>query len=82
MNRGGSTLSMATNGTQGQPGTIARPFSFSMTSTIFDTPVWLSTINIVAPHTVEEQQIIAVEEKGDRMEEIVRDQASLRAALR
>ena len=47
VNRGGRTLSTATRGTQGQPGTIARPLSFSMASTIFATPVTLSAINIV-----------------------------------
>lgn len=47
VNRGGSTLSMATNGIHGQPGTMARPFSFSMASTILATPVSLSVISIV-----------------------------------
>lgn len=47
VNLGGSALSMATNGIHGQPGTIARPFSFSMASTIFATPVSLSTISMV-----------------------------------
>ena len=44
---GGSAFSMATNGTHGQAGTMARPFSFSMASTILATPVWLSTMSIV-----------------------------------
>ena len=45
--RGGSTFRTATNGTHGQPGTIARPFSLSMASTIVATPVSLSTISVV-----------------------------------
>ena len=47
MNRGGSALSMATNGIHGHPGTIARPVSRSMASTILRTPVSLSTISMV-----------------------------------
>lgn len=45
--RGGSNLSMATSGTQGHPGTMARPFSASMALTILATPVALSTISVV-----------------------------------
>lgn len=47
VNRGGSAFSTVTSGIQGQPGTIARPFSFSMASIILATPVTLSAINIV-----------------------------------
>lgn len=42
----------------------------------------VTTINIVAPDTIEEDQYSAVEAKGDRLEEIVRDRDSLRRVLK
>lgn len=44
---GGSSRMICVIGAQGQDGTTARPFSFSMASTILRTPVSLSTISRV-----------------------------------
>lgn len=44
---GGSSRITCVSGAHGQRGTTARPFSFSMASTIARTPVSLSTMSMV-----------------------------------
>lgn len=41
----------------------------------------VTSIDIVAPETVEESQVLAVQSKGDRLEEIVQDHGALRKML-